>query len=219
MDKKMSMLTIILVVIFIGIIASSATIGQTALGQNQEQQLQALLNAFIDCWGVYQQLGPFNMPAIDQYVCGGNMQNSFDALRYLSVTRDGLMTFATYSPYTKDLAFQAAWIIAPYTTNTPVRVPNGGITSPGSGPNLTDEFLNSLNGQTSADFVNGNENYNPQLGTQVQCTATGTCVDVNGGVTAALDPTTNQPVNVDAFGIPPGSNLQELTPAPMSPGE
>jgi hypothetical protein len=59
----------------------------------------------------------------------------------------------------------------------------------------------------------------PQLGTQVQCTATGTCIDVNGGVTAALDPTTNQPVDVGAFGIPPGSNLQKLTPAPMSPGE
>ncbi|HEX2305727.1 MAG TPA: hypothetical protein VHH33_05525 [Nitrososphaeraceae archaeon] len=217
----MSLLTTIIVVISLVIVSSSTTLGQTAFGQSQEQQLQALLTAFLDCGGVYQQLGPLNMPAIDQYVCGGNMQNSFDALRYLSVTRDGLMAFATYSPYTKDLAFQAAWIIAPYTTNTPVRVGDGGITSPGqgSGPNLTDEFLNSLGGQTGADFVNGNENYNPQLGTQVQCTATGTCVDVDGGVNAALDPTTNQPVDVGAFGIPPGSNLQELIPAPMSPGE
>lgn len=130
MDIKMSLVTLTIVVVSAATTTSNSTSGQTALGQSQEQQLQALLAAFLDCWSVYQQLGPFNMPATDQYVCGGNMQNSFDALRYLSVTRDGLMTFATYSPYTKDLAFQAAWIIAPYTTDTPVRVGNGGITTP-----------------------------------------------------------------------------------------
>jgi hypothetical protein len=218
MREKLVSLMITTILVSAGIIPTSEMISQAAFGQSQEEQLQALLNAFLNCWSVFQQLGPFNMPATDQYVCGANMQNSFDALRYLSVTRDGLMKFATYSPYTKDLAFQAASIIAPYTTDTPVRV---GTTVPGQepGPNLTDQFLGSFSGPTSGDLVNGNENYNPQLGTQVQCTATATCVDVSGGVNAALDPTTNQPVDVGAFGIPPGSNLQELTPAPMSPAE
>lgn len=211
---KVSLVTITILLVSVGVIMSSGTSSQMALGQSEEQQLQALHSAFLNCWSVFQQLGPLNMPATDQYVCGGNMQNSFDALRYLSVTRDGLMKFATYSPYTKDLAFQAALIIAPYTTNTPTRVGNGEVTNPGLGP---DQF--PFGGQSSADLVNGNENYNPQLGTQVQCTATGTCVDVNAGVNAALDPTTNQPVELDAFGIPPDSNLQELTPAPMSPAE
>ena len=65
----------------------------------------------------------------------------------------------------------------------------------------------------SSDVIQGSTPYNPQLGTERQCTEGGFCTEVLDGGPAVVDPDTNEVVPLPGSGeIPAGSDLDPLAP-------